>query len=248
MLTEREFLEIEEELAATERGRAFLRWRDRHARVVAIEEVRRLARSLRAAVRRSSIEQRDDGLRLKVLRSELQEMSNCIQQTRREIAALQPDEGGSSWITTATGELEAIVSATERATDEILNAAERIQELVGESDSAPELRRAIEAQVTEILTACSFQDITGQRTTKVVTAIRFIEQRVTAMLDILGADVMPAPVQVAADRRPDAHLLNGPPLKGGVTQDEVDALLGGSGASAARGGADGQALADSMFD
>ena len=130
----------------------------------------------------------------------------------------------------ATGELDAIVTATERATSEILNAAERLGEL------APRLRQAgqaeiaelIDAQVTEILMACSFQDITGQRTTKVVNTLRYIEQRVKTMVEIWG--VAETGTASHSHRRPDdmredAHLLNGPALSGGMVQDDVDALL-----------------------
>ena len=37
-------------------------------------------------------------------------------------------------------------------------------------------------------TACSFQDITGQRTEKVVNVLRFIEQRINAMIEIWGVE------------------------------------------------------------
>jgi Chemotaxis phosphatase, CheZ len=86
--------------------------------------------------------------------------------------------------------------------------------------------------VTEILTACSFQDITGQRTTKVVNTLRYLEQRVNSMLEIWGVDSLKglvAPVEIG-DTRPDAHLLNGPSLEG-VSQDDVDALLNGTSAA-----------------
>ena len=84
----------------------------------------------------------------------------------------------------------------------------------------------------EILMACSFQDITGQRTTKVVNTLRYLEQRVNAMIEIWGIESMDGakpPLHAAPpdDQRPDSHLLNGPALEGGVSQDDVDALLAG---------------------
>lgn len=78
--------------------------------------------------------------------------------------------------------------------------------------------------------ACSFQDITGQRTTKVVNALRYLEQRVNAMIQLwadqpAGAGGRPPPGP--ADPRPDAHLLNGPALPGqGHSQADIDALFG----------------------
>jgi chemotaxis regulatin CheY-phosphate phosphatase CheZ len=228
-LDEEEYLAIEEALAANARGRAFLRMRDQRSRVVALEEVRRLVRNLKDSPRRPEPEAGESSTHIRILRQELQQMSATIQQTRNEIAALRPDDPGNNRIMAATGELDAIVTATERATYDILNAAERIQEIVTHMPGDGEMgavRSEIEAQTIEILTACSFQDITGQRTTKVVNTLRYLEKRVNTMIEIWGVDAT-APIHLVdlnEDKRPDAHLLNGPSLTG-VSQDDVDALL-----------------------
>jgi chemotaxis regulatin CheY-phosphate phosphatase CheZ len=184
----------------------------------------------------------DRSTHLRILRQELQEMSSYIQQTRSEIAALRPADAGANRIMAATGELDAIVTATERATTEILNAAERIQEFANQMHRAHrgdtkldigDLANDIEVQIMEIMTACSFQDITGQRTTKVVNTLRYIEQRVNTMIEIWGVDrAVLASADASTshrkmnDDRPDAHLLNGPAAAGdGVDQATIDALF-----------------------
>lgn len=170
-----------------------------------------------------------------VLRLELQEMSASIQQTRAEIAAIKPTDAGDNRIMAATGELDAIVTATERATSEILSAAERIQEIAeklkdqgGDEDLCDEL----EAHATGIFMACSFQDITGQRTTKVVQVLHYLEHRVNSMISIWGINpgdedsVMSTALLDPTDKRPDAHLLNGPQAEDKATsQEEIDAML-----------------------
>jgi chemotaxis regulatin CheY-phosphate phosphatase CheZ len=171
-------------------------------------------------------------MHVRILRQELQEMSFYIQQTRAEIAALRPKEAADNHIMSATEELDAIVTATERATNDILKAAERISDVlpkVGRSGDLDQITDEIDNQVIEIMTACSFQDITGQRVTKVINAMRYIEQRVNSMVEIWGAEPGVRPVAAnAEDTRPDAHLLNGPQKEGtGVSQDDVDALLAG---------------------
>ena len=100
----------------------------------------------------------------------------------------------------------------------------------------------LDVQATEIYTACSFQDLTGQRTRKVVTVLRYLESRINAMISIWGlededanADETGTAAGAAApangpfdphDTRPDAHLLNGPQLHGrGVDQNAVDDLM-----------------------
>lgn len=245
-LSDDEYLEIEETLSSNARGRAFLRMRDLRMRVIGSDEVRRLIRNMKDAVSRAVPAEGDSAqVHVRILRQELQEMSYYIQQTRAEIAALQPDNSGDSRFISATEELSSIVTSTERATYDILNAAERISEGIADVDRDGELGSVIdmiEGQTIEIMTACSFQDITGQRITKVVNAMRYIEQRINSMVDIWGSDdaasAAAAPVRPARrddmmDSRPDSHLLNGPAKDGeGVSQSDVDALLAGIGGSA----------------
>lgn len=242
-LTEAEYFQMEEALSQTARGRAFLRMRDRRARVVGVDELNRVAGALERQVNRlagidpgSATVRAGDGSNIQ---QELSAISQYVQQTRSDIAALRPADSGANRIEAATGELDAIVAATERATTDILNAAERITEWTARIPRTdPELAEvadAIEAWSIEILTSCSFQDITGQRTTKVVNTLRYIEQRVNTMIEIWGVD---RTVTVTGsgdfavshrkmnDERPDAHLLNGPQLDGeGVSQDDIDALF-----------------------
>ncbi len=170
-----------------------------------------------------------------VLRRELTEMSKSISQTRQEIAAIQPTgtQNTNSRILEATGELDGIVTATERATSDILGAAENIQNCVERlraNEIAPDVCDDVEAQIMDIFTACSFQDITGQRTTKVINVMRYLEQRVNAMINVWDPDAETdgQPLIDPQDTRPDAHLLNGPQPEGeGHDQDAIDALMSG---------------------
>jgi len=227
-LTDEDYLLIEDAIAANARGRAFLRMRDQRSRVIATDDVKRMVRGITTSVKKAALPENDGGAHLRILRQELHDMSVCIQQTRSEVAALRPDETGNNRIMAATGELDAIVTATERATSEILNSAEQIQALVSRLPKDPVTKPIcdeLESQITEILTACSFQDITGQRTTKVVNTLHYLEKRVNSMIEIWGLDALNAiGADERSDSRPDAHLLNGPSLQG-VSQDDVDALL-----------------------
>jgi chemotaxis regulatin CheY-phosphate phosphatase CheZ len=225
-LSEQEYVAIEDEIASSPRGRAFLRAYRERASVVAAEQVRRLLRDL--MILREDERQVDTAAHMQILRRELQEMSGFIQRTREEIAALHPEDEKSNRILLATGELDAIVSATERATSEILSCAERIQIAAERLPKTPEMGETaseIGARAMDIMMACSFQDITGQRTTKVVNTLRYIEQRVHSMIAIW--DVSQTKRAAAAeplDKRPDAHLLNGPTTNG-VSQADVDAMF-----------------------
>ncbi len=229
-LTEDEYEHIEETIARSAKGRAFLRRYARLAQTGAADDMRRLLDQMRSVLS----QHRDDSQavhHVSVLRRELVEMAASIEQARREVAALRPQDGDTDKFLSATNELDAIVTSTERASFDILNSAERLMDLAGR------LRRAgadgglcsdIEGEVTNIFTACSFQDLTGQRTSKVINALRYIEQRINAMISIWDLDgVRPADDAEPADARPDAHLLHGPSLPGqGIDQSAVDALFG----------------------
>ncbi|QJE72800.1 hypothetical protein HHL28_06605 [Aerophototrophica crusticola] len=227
-LSDLEYEQIEDALLSSARGRAFLRMRDRRHRVVAVDDVRRLFREHR------DNPDPDSKLHIKILRRELQELSSHIAQTRREIASLKPDDPSANRILMATEELDAILEATERATTEILGGAERIQSVADRLRLPhPDLAATLDNEVTEIMMSCSFQDITGQRMTKVVNTLRYIERRVHAMISIWG-DL--DPVEASSDEgpqdtRPDAHLIHGPGAKGGINQDAIDMLLAGAAAS-----------------
>jgi chemotaxis regulatin CheY-phosphate phosphatase CheZ len=190
-LPEAEFQQIEEFISRTPRGREFLREHIRRAQTGVAEEVRVLVSDLRDLWRQQA-DANNLVNRVQVLRHELQDMSASISQARREIAALRPSEDGNDRFSTASNELDAIIVSTERASSEILTSSERILELIGKlregDDDTADLYSKIEAEVMEIFTACSFQDLTGQRTTKVINVLRYIEQRIGSMIAIWGED------------------------------------------------------------
>ncbi|GLR79604.1 protein phosphatase CheZ [Azospirillum oryzae] len=229
-LSDEEFEQIEDAIARSAKGRAFLRRLHRRSLGAATEEVRAMLQEFRDSWNRQN-EAVEAGKHVGVLRRELMEMAASIEQARREVAALRPPDGSGDKILSATNELDAIVISTERASFEILNAAERLMDLSGKlraSGADPAMCGEIDTQVNDIFTACSFQDLTGQRTSKVVNALRYIEQRVMAMISIWGEDGLAGIIvkEEQTDSRPDAHLLNGPQLDGhGVSQADVDSMF-----------------------
>jgi chemotaxis protein CheZ len=60
-------------------------------------------------------------------------------------------------------ELEAVVEATERAANQIMEAAEAIGAWVASGARDPESVTAVAERINSIFEACSFQDLTGQR-------------------------------------------------------------------------------------
>ena len=160
------------------------------------------------------------------LYSEFSAIANEISNMKKEIAALCPTEMRHSAIPEAGRELDAVVEATEKATNIIMTSAE---EIMAADPSDPDAYQAIvNDKIIEIFEACSFQDITGQRITKVVKALNVIDQRVSTFVDRLKmTDVEDfRREETEEERRQRELILHGPQHAGeGVDQSEVDAML-----------------------
>lgn len=164
------------------------------------------------------------------LYNELEALAEYIHAAKADIAALRPDQVKDEVLPKASDELDAIVAATETATNTIMDATEKLEGLMSSVDD--EQSNVIMDATTEIYEACGFQDITGQRITKVVKALKDIEERIDALVEAFGTEiekfkaVSPDAVEEAEEQVSDEDLLNGPQLQEKAqTQEEIDALL-----------------------
>lgn len=161
--------------------------------------------------------------------TEFADLSKYMEQARKDIAALRPvGELNSMHIPRAGMELEAIVEATEEATNTIMQASEEIMG-AGTADGEA-YQNIVNDAIMRIFEACSFQDITGQRISKVVETFNHIEMRlqaVAALIESMGGDNRAEqPAESDVERRRRELLLNGPQLKGeGTGQEEIDAMF-----------------------
>ena len=91
------------------------------------------------------------------------------------------------------------------------------------------LANDIQENIVQIFEACNFQDLTGQRISKVVGTLRFVEERIIKMMDIWGGVETFKEIEVELEHRMgDQGLLNGPALDddaGIASQDDIDALF-----------------------
>lgn len=158
---------------------------------------------------------------------EIEALSRYIHSARQEIASLRPDEITDEHIPAAGEELEAIVGATEQATNTIMESVEAIENET--ANLPPETAERITNAVTNVYEACGFQDITGQRITKVIHCLTHIEEKVQALLETFGEPGdRPARERKSqkASEEADAALMNGPQSsESAISQDDIDALL-----------------------
>jgi len=155
---------------------------------------------------------------------EFRVIAGYIAKAKEEIREMRPHDISHDRIPTAGAELEAITRDTETATHTIMNSAEA---MMGADISDPAAYKAlVDDEVMKIFEACSFQDITGQRVSKVVNVLKQIEERVGRLANTLGVeDGFPMELSEDEKRRRDL-LLNGPAIGGPETkQDAIDAMF-----------------------
>jgi chemotaxis protein CheZ len=171
------------------------------------------------------------------LKIELDLIHDAISRTKQEIAVLHGKSFNGTEMAKVTGELGAVVGGTEQATQQILEAAEAIDQSasamakITSPDQQRLLSEEIQERVVAIFEACNFQDLTGQRISKVMNTMKFIEHHINVMMEIWGGvDAIRAHAPaVIDDRVGDARLLNGPKTDdevGHASQDDIDAMFG----------------------
>lgn len=170
------------------------------------------------------------------LYAEVEALSRYIDEAKQELTELRPDEIRDQHLPKATDELEAIVGATEQATNTILESMETLEEVAENLEE--QTGDKVTGAVTQVYEACNFQDITGQRITKVVKALQEIENKVDQMLEAFGEEAARQRRESRQESESDkpseagasseAELLNGPSDDDeSVSQEDIDRLLAG---------------------
>lgn len=172
----------------------------------------------------------------KELQSEIVTLFQYIQRFREEIARINAGGVDGDHFESMSDQLDAIVDATEVATNGILENLEGIEGLVDSlrqevgNGKAGELCDKITDRAMQAMESCTFQDITGQRVTKIVRSMQFVEERVSSMVNLMGKDVVEELggqiLEEQGEPEGEDALLNGPQLEGqAISQDEIDALF-----------------------
>src|SRR5262249_53546265 len=124
-------------------------------------------------------------------------------------------------------ELDAVVKATEAASNTIMECAEAVLAADGEDPAA--FKAVVEEKMLIVFEACAFQDIAGQRISKVLDTLAHIEARVARLADAMrgpeSGGYLNDGERAHAERR-KRLLLHGPQAAGdGNDQDAIDALF-----------------------
>ena len=116
-------------------------------------------------------------------------------------------------------ELESVITETEVAANQIMDAADEIMECVNSEKDWDEKKTRdphlskIGSEVQKILMACSFQDRTGQRIRNTLDDLHGIEDRLNSTFETLGIEV-----------KKDEEAIK-EKVKDASNQDDIDALF-----------------------
>ena len=165
--------------------------------------------------------------------AEVMTLFASMQNFRHELAAIRHPNLKDDRFATIADQLDAIVEATEEATNVIMDSIEQISDMILERRE--DLDKAglggwageIEVRFQTMFEACSFQDITGQRITKVVAELKFLNDKLGSMVEIWGPEGLSRePVPGQGTEAAAGERLDGPALKGkGSSQDDIDKLF-----------------------
>lgn len=167
------------------------------------------------------------------LSRQIVQLYEYMERIKTEIAAVKHPNAPVDHFNKAADQLDAIVQATEEATNTIMEATERNQVIV---DGLKEKLRVAEItqdldKITEnsnhVYEACTFQDITGQRISKIVKTMNLLEGTLSSLVVIIGKDSIAA-LPVKEEKSEDGEIaMDGPALDGdeSVSQADIDALF-----------------------
>lgn len=157
-----------------------------------------------------------------ILYQGIRQLSHIITIAKSEIVSI-----GETSFEDANQQLQSIVQHTEDSANTIMDCAESLQEIAGEVENEA-VAEKIGNEVIKIFEASNFQDITGQRVTKVIGTLLHVEEHVSKLMQFISGEKVDFEEyeSLKMDDRPDADLMNGPQLEGdGPSQDDIDALF-----------------------
>ena len=151
---------------------------------------------------------------------------------QRELAGLGTAKGKASLFRSSVEQLDALAGEIADAADQVMTAGEAIQNAADkisaktEDDAIHSQLNKISASTGDLFEACSVQDITGQRITKITRIIDAIEASFLSLTNIAGGKGAKAGKVKAIDRMDGGIALEGPQVGGpAVEQSEIDKLF-----------------------
>lgn len=128
-------------------------------------------------------------------------------------------------IAAVRADIRDVIDHTRSATDTVLGTAE---DLIAAEETGEAYRALVEDRMMRLMEACSFQDLTGQRLSRVAEALNAMDQRLKNFAEIVkprAGHVCRAAEEETREEWRQRHLISGPGGAGAIDQDTVDGLM-----------------------
>ena len=173
---------------------------------------------------RSALERAAEALASKpTLEAELRGVASFLAELEGRLGVLGAPGAPTTAAEAAQAELAVLSRETEADAEAIMTAAEAM--LAQSRQDAAGLQAVVRQEAVVIIQACGFQDITGQRVSKVSRMLRDLHTDLAEVAKL--GPFEPSPREESAeDRRARELILHGPATDGPeMSQDDVDALF-----------------------
>jgi chemotaxis protein CheZ len=168
---------------------------------------------------------REPSVSLAAIKREVDSIGDYLTSLREAINALRAPEISRERLPTLREDLSAIVNATSHAAETVLTTAENV---LGSPLDGAAYRSFVDDRMIGLMEACSFQDLTGQRLTRVSDALVALEQRLgTFATEARARDgvVQPIDEERRQGERRASRMTAGPGAAGALMQDDIDQLM-----------------------
>ena len=167
------------------------------------------------------------------LKGEVVKLFQAIQEIKSELAEIKHPGSDADHFETVADQLNEIVHETEKASNTIMQAAEGITDIANKLQTSIKYKGALFmfqdmfGHANTIFEACAFNDITGQRITKITKVVNLIEGTLNSLVAVVGKEGLAAlPLAETSPIKDDDVPMDGPAIGGGgVSQAEIDKLF-----------------------
>ena len=164
------------------------------------------------------------------LRSVILNLFKYIQKMREEIAQVHVRMDERTHFKSASKHLDEIVTATEKATNSILENLEEIDSGADQAETPQRCALKLIKRPWPRSNAARSKTSRGQRVGNIVKSLQFVEERIDAMVALWGREDIESVMEEIGMEiempEGDEALRNGPQLPGdSISQDDIDELF-----------------------
>jgi chemotaxis protein CheZ len=164
----------------------------------------------------------------RLLAHEVEMVAHYITDLRAAINGLGVLDITDRKLNAVQADINDVIMHTRSATDTVLETAEHVLDT---RETGAAYRELVEERMLKLMEACSFQDLTGQRLSRVAETLNAMEERLKRFAQLVKPQTKGHEPGIQERQRNDwrqDNLVHGPGGAGTMDQDMIDRLLAGA--------------------